>query len=95
MKKTHQNNKKVCFELLEQLSEYIDGRLSANLCDDIEAHLQDCHNCSVVVDTLRKTVQLYQRSSAEDKMPEDMRTMLSQIISVDDTLDLEEFGFSM
>ena len=31
----------------------------------------------------------------EDKMPEDMRTMLSQIISVDDTLDLEEFGFSM
>lgn len=31
----------------------------------------------------------------EDKMPEDMRTMLSQIISVDDTLDLEEFGFSI
>ena len=34
-------------------------------------------------------------SQYEDKMPEDMRTMLSQIISMDDTLDLEEFGFSI
>ncbi len=31
----------------------------------------------------------------EDMVPEDMRSMMSQIISVDDTMDLEDFGFMM
>ncbi len=31
----------------------------------------------------------------EDMVPEEMRSMLSQIISVDDTMDLEDFGFMM
>lgn len=31
----------------------------------------------------------------EDMVPEEMRSMLSQVISVDDALDLEDFGLSM
>ena len=31
----------------------------------------------------------------EEIVPEEMRTMLSQIISIDDKLDLEDFGLSI
>ncbi len=31
----------------------------------------------------------------EDIVPEEMRSMLSQIISIDDKLDLEDFGLSI
>ena len=48
-----------CKQLLGNLSEYIDGDLQAELCAEIEAHLKDCDNCRVVINTLKKTVELY------------------------------------
>jgi anti-sigma factor RsiW len=49
---------KNCESLLGSLSEYIDGGLSPELCQEIEKHLEGCENCRVVVNTLRKTVEL-------------------------------------
>lgn len=62
-----------CKQLLSCLSEYIDGNLQPVLCQEIEEHLQNCEKCRVVVNTLRKTVELYGRSSemASD-LPEDV-----------------------
>ena len=51
----HQN----CESLLGSLSEYIDGELNPELCQEIEKHLEGCENCRIVVDTLRKTILLY------------------------------------
>ena len=48
-----------CPHLLENLSDYLDGAASAELCAEIERHLEGCADCSVVVDTLRKTITLY------------------------------------
>lgn len=48
-----------CRHLLGDLSEYLDGEASAELCAEIERHLADCEDCRVVIDTLRKTVLLY------------------------------------
>jgi anti-sigma factor RsiW len=48
-----------CTHLLAELSAFLDGEASAEICDEIERHLSDCGDCRVVVGTLRKTVLLY------------------------------------
>lgn len=54
-----------CKYLLGFLSDYVDGELSEDLCQEIENHTAECQNCRVVVDTLRKTIFLYHQSAAE------------------------------
>jgi anti-sigma factor (TIGR02949 family) len=83
MEETHQHEN--CHELLGALSEYIDGALEQKLCADIERHLQGCENCRVVVDSLRKTVSLYQSITPSPDVPNAVRERLYQ------RLDLEEF----
>ena len=48
-----------CQEVLEQLSEYLDEDLRAELCAEIESHLKACHHCKAEVDTIRLTIHLY------------------------------------
>jgi len=57
-----------CKELLGQLSDYIDGELEAAICAEIEAHLAQCHDCRVLVDTTRKTVLLYRQKEQENEL---------------------------
>ena len=74
-----------CRQLLSSLSEYVDGDLGQELCDEIELHMEDCDNCRIVVDTLEKTVYLYQTTSDPPTVPEDVRQRLFH------RLDLDEF----
>lgn len=75
-----------CHYLLESLSDFVDGELRQDLCNEIERHLKDCENCRIVVDTLRKTVSLYRETSAElTPVPTDVRERLYK------RLQLEEF----
>ncbi|MFO7579073.1 MAG: zf-HC2 domain-containing protein, partial [Nitrosomonas halophila] len=48
-----------CKQYLGNLSDYVDGELSEDLCREIEAHMSECENCRVVVNTLSKTISLY------------------------------------
>jgi predicted anti-sigma-YlaC factor YlaD len=79
----HQN----CRQLLGSLSDYIDGSLEADICALIEGHLQECENCRIVVDSLNKTVHLYQSTSQEVLVPEDVRQRLYHCLNLDDYLD--------
>jgi len=65
-----------CKQLLGSLSDYIDGELQAELCAELEAHLEGCDNCRVVINTLRKTVELYRETNEPVALPEDMRKRL-------------------
>jgi predicted anti-sigma-YlaC factor YlaD len=49
-----------CNDVLEQLAEYLDEGAREELCRAIEAHLSRCRDCRVEVDTVRKTIVLYQ-----------------------------------
>ena len=53
-----------CDEVLEQLADYLDDDARAELCRAIEAHLSRCRDCRVEVDTVRRTIVLYQAESA-------------------------------
>ncbi len=58
-----------CVEFFNQLSDYIDGKLAAPLCAELERHLTGCPDCRIVVDTTRKTVNLYRHSGPAELPP--------------------------
>jgi anti-sigma factor (TIGR02949 family) len=76
---------KECYYLLDSLSDFIDGALSSELCDEIERHMADCEDCRIVVDSLRKTIYLYHETAATLAVPDEVRARLYR------RLDLEEF----
>jgi hypothetical protein len=49
-----------CNELIEQLSEYLDPDARAQLCREIDEHLSRCRDCSLFVDTVKKTIVIVQ-----------------------------------
>jgi anti-sigma factor RsiW len=77
-----------CKQLLGNLSEYIDGELQAELCAELEEHLKDCENCQIVVNTLRKTIELYEKTP-ESELPHDVRERLFFKLKLDDYLKKE------
>jgi anti-sigma factor RsiW len=74
-----------CEHLLGQLSDYVDGELGQAMCEEIERHLAGCQNCRAVVDTLRKTVTLYQLTGAEP-VPGDVQERLLEVLDLQDML---------
>jgi anti-sigma factor RsiW len=77
-----EHDRAICRELLSQLSDYIDGELEAALCDELEAHLADCPNCRVMVDTVRKTITLYQTATPAE-LPPDVEARLYRVLKLD------------
>ena len=73
-----------CHHLLNDLSAYLDGEASQELCAELERHLADCDDCTAVVDTARKTVSLY-RHLPQPMMSPAARARLFK------TLDLSEY----
>lgn len=72
----------LCQELLSQFSDYIDGELDDAVCAELEAHLAECPNCRILVDTLRKTISLYHDHS-EPELPADVRQRLFRVLKLE------------
>lgn len=45
-----------CKKLAQRLSDYMDGDLDQELCQEVEKHLSLCRRCSVLLDSVRKVV---------------------------------------
>jgi anti-sigma factor RsiW len=48
-----------CDDLLQTLNEYVDGTIDPGVCEQFQQHLAECNPCRIVVDNIRKTIQLY------------------------------------
>jgi predicted anti-sigma-YlaC factor YlaD len=68
--------------MLGALSDYIDDELEVRLCAEIKAHLLECPDCQVMVDTLNKTVVLY-RTYGQAEMPADVQTRLYAVLDLE------------
>ncbi len=79
----HQH-KQECNELLGSISEYVDGSLREELCRELEQHLSECEDCRVVVNTMKKTIELYQTDAPNDGLPADVRQRLYKTLHLDD-----------
>lgn len=80
-------NQGSCQSLLASLGSYVDGELSEELCTALERHLLGCQRCRIVVDTLRKTVDLYHETAEDTHLPEDVRSRLYLRLNLDDYLE--------
>jgi anti-sigma factor RsiW len=82
---TDETSNPECRHLLEGLSAYINGEAEAALCAEIEAHMAECENCRVVVNTMRKTVELY-HDIHPAPLPNDVRQRLYTTLKLEDYL---------
>jgi len=48
-----------CKDFLNELSDYLDESIDAELRAKLEKHITECPNCWVITDTTRKTIQIY------------------------------------
>jgi anti-sigma factor RsiW len=67
--------KENCKKIIIELTSYLDGTLDARMKLDLEQHLSRCQNCRIVVDTTRKTIQIF-CGSEPLPLPEDARERL-------------------
>ena len=68
-----------CSRLISLLSDYLDGRLPAEVKRDLEQHLTGCSECTSFVGTFRSTISLLQ-SLSDDDLPEELRLKLKAFL---------------
>jgi anti-sigma factor RsiW len=68
-----------CNDFLKELNEYLDGEIDVQLKTELEEHLQWCHDCFVVCNTTRKTIEIYKDNDVYP-LPEPIRERLHQAI---------------
>jgi hypothetical protein len=64
-----------CKKVILELSSYLEEGLDASVRADLEQHLSRCGDCRLVVDTCRKTIQVFCNSEPVP-LPEDVRERL-------------------
>lgn len=47
-----------CHKVLENLSDYIDDSIAAEVRRELESHLAGCSSCTVVLDSTRRTLKV-------------------------------------
>ena len=68
-----------CKNAVKEISNFLDGDLDETLKRTIQDHLKGCHHCRAVVDTTRKTIELY----CDGKLftlPDDVRNRLHEAL---------------
>lgn len=64
-----------CRELVELVTDYLDGALPSRERERVEAHLAKCRGCSEYVEQMRQTIRLTGRLR-EDDVPREAREAL-------------------
>ncbi len=68
-----------CKNVVEELSEYLNGELDSVMLSDLEVHLAKCKNCRLVVNTCKKTVEIFCNSEPVP-LPDDTRDRLHKAL---------------
>ena len=68
-----------CKEFLKELTDYLDGVIDPTLRSDLEDHLTWCHDCFVLCNTTKMTIEIY-RDHKLYELPDDIRGRLRSAI---------------
>jgi anti-sigma factor RsiW len=68
-----------CSDFLKELTDYLDGVIDADTKAELDEHLAWCHDCYVVCNTTKMTIEIY-RDSERYELPDDLRTRLRSAI---------------
>ena len=59
-----------CKEFLQELTDYLDENVDAEIRARLEQHILECPNCWVVCDTTKKTIRIYKGMETHAISPE-------------------------
>ena len=68
-----------CKDFLNELTDYLDECLDAEVRAKLERHMAECPNCWVIADTTRKTIQIY-KGMEPYPIPPDVETRLMKAL---------------
>jgi anti-sigma factor RsiW len=68
-----------CRGVIRELSEYLNGDLDQATLSDLQLHLARCEDCRLVVDTTRKTIEIFCKAEPVP-LPEDVRQRLHKAL---------------
>ncbi len=69
-----------CRDVIIEVSSYLDGDLTPEALAELKRHLDRCLDCRVIVDTVRKTIDIYCQAEPIP-LPEDVRTRLHEALA--------------
>ena len=68
-----------CKDFLRELNEYLDESVDPATKQQWQSHVNECPNCFVIVDTTKKTMQVY-KGMEEQQLPVDIKSRLMQAL---------------
>ncbi len=68
-----------CKEFLDELNDYLDATVDVELRHRIEAHITECPNCFVILDTTKRTIQVY-KGLQPQPLPDDVQARLMKAV---------------
>ncbi len=68
-----------CKEFLQELNDYLDATVDLEIRRRIEAHITECPNCFVILDTCKKTIKVY-KGIEPQVLPEDVHARLMKAV---------------
>lgn len=68
-----------CKDFLRELNEYLDEAVDPATKQQWQSHVNECPNCFVIVDTTKKTMQIY-KGMEEQQLPGDIKSRLMQAL---------------
>ena len=68
-----------CKEFLQELSDYLDSTVDAELRRKLETHINECPNCFVILDTTQRTIKVYKGIQPQE-IPQEVHTRLMKAV---------------
>ncbi len=59
-----------CPETVEKMSDYLENELDSGTKSRLETHFSNCPLCMKVLQTLKKTIEIFRRKEPEDVPPD-------------------------
>ena len=69
-----------CKDFLKELGEYLDESTDPALRAELDRHINECPNCWVVLDTTKKTIDVYKGLEAQP-LPDELRARLMEAVA--------------
>lgn len=70
-----------CEELYDRLTDLAEGTLPGDVCDDVQRHLAQCHDCQHVRQDLEDLARLCREAAAAQTMPDDVRQRIAEMLA--------------
>jgi anti-sigma factor (TIGR02949 family) len=64
-----------CKQFLQELNDFLDESTDRDMKQRLQAHVNECPNCFVIVDTTRRTLEVY-KGMEPQAVPENVKTRL-------------------